>query len=237
MPASLPRGAEHRRLHRLHSLVGLAISLVLLLVVFTAPVVAGEPDVPPPIVDTPLDVDYIPPTDVQPPPPPPPPAPPPPTPVQNDAEVEDEIREVVLDFETEVALPSPPAAPPPPPLPPPARMNDTPPPPPVVEPVDEIVDFLPFEDEPKLIGGLEGLQARVEYPELAIQVGLEGRVFVTFVVDEHGNVINAQVARSPSDLLSEAALKAVRASKFTPGQQRGRPVKVRYSLPVNFVLR
>jgi len=103
--------------------------------------------------------------------------------------------------------------------------------------VDEIVDFLPIGDAPQLIGGLEGLQARVEYPEMARRVGIEGRVFIQFVVDENGRVIDPVVVRSPSDLLSEAALKAVRESTFTPGQQRGRPVKVRYSLPVNFVLR
>ena len=136
----------------------------------------------------------------------------------------------------DTAIPSPPVAPPLPP--PPPSQPPLPPPPPVVDPVDdEVREFYAIEEPPQLIGGLEGLQARVEYPEMARRVGLEGRVFITFVVDEHGNVVDPQVARSPSDLLSEAALKAVRESRFTPGQQRGRPVKVRYSLPVNFVLR
>ncbi|GAB5534132.1 MAG: hypothetical protein Rubg2KO_03810 [Rubricoccaceae bacterium] len=235
MPASLPRGAEHRRLHRFHSLVGLAIALVLLLVVFTAPVVAGEPDALPPLSDPDFVLDIVPPTNHQPPPPPPPPAPPPPTPVPDDQEVEDVIREITIDVPSEIAPPSPPRAPVPPP--PPVEPPSPPPPPPPVDPTPTRDVFDVVEQAPVLIGGLEGLQSRVEYPEMARRVGIEGRVFITFVVDERGNVIDPQVARSPSDLLSEAALKAVRESKFMPGQQRGRPVKVRYSLPVNFVLR
>ncbi|GAB5534252.1 MAG: hypothetical protein Rubg2KO_05010 [Rubricoccaceae bacterium] len=96
--------------------------------------------------------------------------------------------------------------------------------------------FNVVEQAPRLIGGLEGLQARVEYPELAERAGIQGRVFVTFVVDELGQVQDAAIARSPDPILSEAALKAVQESEFSPGLQRGQPVKVRYSLPVNFRL-
>ena len=236
-PDPLPRGAAHRRTYRLHSLAGLALALVLLLIVFTVPVVAGEPDALPPVEDDVFTlIDEIPPTDLQAPPPPPPPAPPPPVEVENDAEVEDTIAELVLETEFEVPLPSPPAPPPAPPVAPPTP--PTPPPaPPVVEPTDEIIEFLPIEDAPKLIGGLDGLQSRVVYPELAKRADIDGVVFIQFVVDEAGRVVDPVVTRSPSDLLSDAALDALRASRFTPGQQRGRPVKVRYALPVRFVLR
>ncbi len=94
-----------------------------------------------------------------------------------------------------------------------------------------------MEQEPVLIGGLDGLQARVQYPEFARRAGVEGTVFVRFVVDERGNVSDLEVQRSPNDLLSEAAVKAIRESRFEPGQQRGRPVKARFTLPVRFVLR
>ena len=93
------------------------------------------------------------------------------------------------------------------------------------------------ETQPELIGGLPALQARVEYPEFARRARIEGQVVVQFVVDERGNVVDPVVLRSPNDLLSEAALKAVRESRFTPGQQRGRPVKVRFAVPVTFRLR
>ena len=92
------------------------------------------------------------------------------------------------------------------------------------------------EDPPTLVGGLRALQERVVYPDLARRAGISGRVFITFVVDVDGSVTDARVERSPDDALSEAALDAIRASRFTPGKQRGIPVKVRYTVPVNFAL-
>ena len=89
---------------------------------------------------------------------------------------------------------------------------------------------------PEIIGGLAALQARVVYPEAARRAGVEGQVVVQFVVDEGGAVTDLDVLRSPNDLLAEAALKAVRESTFKPGQQRGRPVKVRFAVPVTFRL-
>ena len=102
------------------------------------------------------------------------------------------------------------------------------------ESTDEVFDVV--ERNPVLVGGLIGLQSRVEYPRAAREAGIEGRVFVQFVVNETGAVVDPIVTRSPSELLSEAALRAVRESRFVPGSQDGRPVKVRFSLPINFVL-
>ncbi|MEM6289273.1 MAG: energy transducer TonB, partial [Bacteroidota bacterium] len=130
--------------------------------------------------------------------------------------------------------PAPPAAPPPPPEAPPSA--PPPPPPPEPEPTEPEI-FEVSEVQPELIGGLEGLQARVVYPPLAVQAGVSGQVVVQFVVDERGNVIDPVILRSPNDLLSEAAVEAVVASRFTPGTQRGRPVRVRYAVPVRFELR
>ncbi|WP_420456580.1 energy transducer TonB [Rubrivirga sp.] len=93
------------------------------------------------------------------------------------------------------------------------------------------------EVQPELIGGLTGLQERLEYPEAAIRAGIEGQVVVQFIVNERGSVVDPVVLRSPSELLNEAALKVVRESRFTPGQQRGRPVCVRFAVPVTFRLR
>ena len=97
-------------------------------------------------------------------------------------------------------------------------------------------ELAPVQIDPVLVGGMAGLQSRVDYPRLAREAGIEGRVFVQFVVDETGAVIDPVVTRSPSELLSEAALRAVHESRFVPGTQNGRPVKVRFSLPINFVL-
>ncbi len=172
------------------------------------------------------------------PPPPPPAALPPPQEVPDDVAVEEEvIEEITLDLTAEIVVPpAPPPAPTPPP-PPPTMDAPPPPPPPPPEPEPTEPDvFEVAEVQPELIGGLAGLQSRVVYPELAIRAGVEGQVVVQFVVDERGHVIDPVVLRTPNPLLTEAALKAVTESRFTPGQQRGRPVRVRYAVPVTFTL-
>jgi outer membrane transport energization protein TonB (TC 2.C.1.1.1) len=93
------------------------------------------------------------------------------------------------------------------------------------------------EDSPQLIGGLAALQGEVQYPEFAKKAGIEGRVFVQFVVDEDGNVQNPKVTRGVHKLLNEEAIRAVKQMKFKPGKQRGKPVKVQMSLPVTFRLK
>ena len=105
---------------------------------------------------------------------------------------------------------------------------------------DEI--FVIVEDMPKFRGGdinkfREWVQKRVRYPELAAENGIQGRVFISFVVETNGNVSNVTVTRSVDALLDEAAKEAVAASpKWEPGMQRGRPVRVRYSIPIIFQL-
>jgi len=96
--------------------------------------------------------------------------------------------------------------------------------------------FLVVEKMPQLIGGMQSLASRIEYPEKARKEGIEGKVIVQFIVDEHGNVTDPQVVKSIGHGFDQAALKAVRELKFTPGTQRGKAVKVQYSLPINFKL-
>ena len=156
----------------------------------------------------------------------PPPPPKPPAPVEvPDEEVDEEID---LDLDMDLDLNEAPSDLPPPP-PPPA---DEPEPEP-----EEPEIFVIVENPPELIGGLEGLQQRIQYPELARRAGIEGTVFVQFVVDEQGNVQDPVCVRDPGGQTCEEALRAVRTSKFKPGRQRGQPVKVRFSLPVKFRLR
>ena len=92
------------------------------------------------------------------------------------------------------------------------------------------------DEQPRLIGGLAGLQERVTYPPLARDAGIEGQVIVQFVVDEQGSVQDAVVLRSPDDMLSEAALRAIREARFEPGRQGGVAVKVRFAVPITFSL-
>ncbi len=148
--------------------------------------------------------------------PPPPPRPPVPVEVPNDEIIEDEI----LDLDAELDLDGP---------------LDLPPPPPPSD--DEEEDFfVVVETMPTLKGGLADLQRKVKYPEMARRAGIEGRVTVQFIVNEQGQVENPRVIRGIGGGCDEAALEAVKQAKFTPGMQRGRPVRVQYSLPIVFRL-
>lgn len=96
--------------------------------------------------------------------------------------------------------------------------------------------FVVVEQMPQLIGGMAGLQAKVEYPEMARRAGIEGRVTVQFIVNENGDVENAKVVRGIGGGADEEALRVVQQAKFEPGIQRGRAVRVQYALSINFRL-
>ncbi len=236
MPDRPLQPAALRRDYRLHVQIGAVFALLLSLAAFSVPM---PPEAPAPIVepdDDPIIMLDIPLSTVTP-PPPPPPAAPPPVEVPDEKQVEDEtVAAIDFNFEDAAMPTSAPAAPLAPPTPPPSRTTPPPTPPEAFD-VNEVLDFVPVENQPVLIGGLEGLQSRVVYPEVAQRVGASGTVFVRFVVDETGRVTEPEVVRSPNSALSEAALKAVRESHFEPGTQRGRAVKVRYTLPIQFILR
>ena len=232
--------ADHARWLVVHRQLGLIVSLGIAVAAFTVPLPTGEDVTVIEGTNEVIELQDIEQTQQVQPPPPPPAALPPPVEVADDLQIEEEmIEEVVLDLDMSVAPPpTPPAAPAPPPEPPPAPTPiapPPPPPPPVVESTEPEI-FEVAEIQPELIGGLAGLQARVEYPEFAIRAGIEGQVVVQFVVDERGNVIDPVVLRSPNQLLSDAAVEAILASQFRPGQQQGRPVRVRYAVPVTFTL-
>lgn len=151
--------------------------------------------------------------------PPPPPVPQVPVAVPND----EVINDAPLNLNTELDLNAPLNLPPPPA---PAKNSGG---------NDKRV-FIVVEHMPELIGGLAKFQQSIIYPDLARKTGIEGRVYVQFVVDEHGNVIDPKVVRGIGGGCDEEALRAVRNAKFKPGLQRGRPVKVRCTLPVVFSL-
>jgi len=115
--------------------------------------------------------------------------------------------------------------------------NMPPPPPRPNEPLNEEEDyFVVVEEMPQVIGGLESIMKEVRYPDMARRAGIEGRVFVQFVVNEQGNVEDAHVIRGIGGGADEEALRVVRQAKFKPGVQRGRPVRVQFALPIMFKL-
>lgn len=112
-------------------------------------------------------------------------------------------------------------------------------PPPIAyqEPRYEEPPFVDFaEVMPELIGGIEALQASITYPEFARRSGVAGRVILQFIVNTDGSVSDAIVVRGIGGGCDEAALEAIRNTRFTPGLQRGRPVRVRMALPITFRL-
>jgi len=113
-------------------------------------------------------------------------------------------------------------------------------PPPILD-RPRIVDNEPFldwaEEMPKPIGGLKAIQKRVHYTEIGKRAGINGTVYIEAIINKNGNVINSIVKKGIGGGLDESALNAVNLTKFYPGKQRGKAVKVKMIIPIKFVLR
>jgi len=102
---------------------------------------------------------------------------------------------------------------------------------------DEAQDFfVVVEEMPELIGGLGSIQREIRYPEMARRAGIEGRVYVQFIINEEGYVEHPRVIRGIGGGADEEALRVVNLARFEPGKQRGQPVRVQYALPIHFQL-
>ena len=102
--------------------------------------------------------------------------------------------------------------------------------------------FLSVEENPKFPGGpaklLEYIQKNLEYPEAARENEIQGRVFVGFIVEEDGSVSNVKILRGIGYGCDEEAIRLVNSlPKFKPGKQRGKPIRVQYTLPIVFKLK
>jgi len=83
----------------------------------------------------------------------------------------------------------------------------------------------------------EWVQKRTNYPQEALDRKIQGRIFLTFIIETDGGVSNVTVVKGVDPLIDSEAVKAIEASpKWTPGLQRGQPVRVRYSLWLSFVI-
>lgn len=108
------------------------------------------------------------------------------------------------------------------------------------EPAEQEV-FLIVEQMPVFPGGdaelRKFLAQSVKYPVIAQENGIQGRVFVRFVIAPDGSVTNVEVARPFDPNLDKEAVRVVKSMpKWTPGKQRGKAVRVSYTVPINFVL-
>ena len=106
---------------------------------------------------------------------------------------------------------------------------DAPPPP----PSGPKVVFIPYDDPPVAMSPI-----RPRYPEIAQEAGIEGVVVVQAFIDEKGRVKETLILKGvPNTGLDEAAMEAIRKTRFRPAQQRERAVGVWISIPVNFRLK
>ncbi len=180
----------------------------------------------------------------EPPPPPPPPPPPVIQEVPDDISVETVIQQdQSIEEETQVVAPPviEKAAPPPPPPPPPPKEDE-----------EEI--FKVVEDKPAFPGCenvsdkaekqkcaetkmLQFIYSNIKYPPIARENGVEGTVYVKFVVEKDGKITAPEIVRDIGAGCGEEALRVVQMMPpWEPGKQRGRPVRVQFNLPVKYKL-
>lgn len=100
----------------------------------------------------------------------------------------------------------------------------------------ENVFYVVVEEMPEIVGGIKSIQEKIVYPELARRSGIEGKVYALAFIDEKGNVADAKIIKGIGGGCDEAALDAVKQTKFIPGRQKGKPVKVQVSIPIVFKL-
>ena len=101
--------------------------------------------------------------------------------------------------------------------------------------------FMVVENMPEFPGGDAGLmkyiQNNVKYPPIAKEYNITGKVFVSFIVDKSGSVSDVKIARGVDKSLDAEALRVVKSlPKYKPGKQRGKAVRVMFTIPINFTL-
>jgi periplasmic protein TonB len=255
-----------RQLHEKHVRRGLIVSSLLMLLGFTFPLLAEkfglyERFAKKDLVVTEVTLEEPPSLDkTKPPPPPPPPTPPPPPPPtkptirfvepepKKDEEVKkeepppppEELKKADIDVKTKegdkdakpVLAPVDDG-----------KGKEEPPPKPVVEDKPKVEEiFTVVEQQPEFPdGGTKGmyewLGKNIKYPAIARENGIEGKAIVQFVVEPDGSISNVNCVRGPEGGCKEEATRVIKMMpKWIPGKQQGRPVRVRYTLPVVFKL-
>jgi protein TonB len=101
--------------------------------------------------------------------------------------------------------------------------------------------FVIVEEMPQFPGGdlalRQWIASNIKYPVIAAENGIQGRVFVQFVVNTDGSITDVRVARGVDPSLDQEAIRVVKTlPKWKPGKQRGKPVRVSYTVPINFQL-
>ena len=101
--------------------------------------------------------------------------------------------------------------------------------------------FMVVEEMPEFPGGQAALMSfiakSIKYPVVAQENGIQGRVTCSFVVNKDGSIVDAEVIRGIDPSLDKEALRVINTMpKWKPGKQRGKPVRVKFTVPINFRL-
>ena len=101
----------------------------------------------------------------------------------------------------------------------------------------EVVEQMPEFPNGGMAGLMQYLSKNIKYPTIAQENGTQGRVIVQFVVNRDGSIVDAKVVRSVDPYLDKEALRVINTMpKWKPGMQRGKPVRVKFTVPVMFRL-
>ena len=101
----------------------------------------------------------------------------------------------------------------------------------------EVVEQMPEYPNGGMAGLMQFLSKNIKYPTIAQENGTQGRVTVQFVVNKDGSIVDAKVLRGVDPYLDKEALRVINSMpKWKPGMQRGKPVRVKYTVPVMFRL-
>lgn len=108
------------------------------------------------------------------------------------------------------------------------------------EPAEE-APFMVVEKMPEFPGGNAALMAyltkNIKYPAVCRENNIQGRVLIQFIVNKDGSIVDPEVVKSVNPYLDKEALRVISTMpKWTPGEQRGKAVRVKFTVPVNFKL-
>lgn len=109
------------------------------------------------------------------------------------------------------------------------------------EPEDD-VPFMVVEDMPEFPGGtaalMEYLRKNIRYPSICRENNIQGKVIISFIVNKNGKIVEPEVVKTVNPSLDKEALRVISTMPdWKPGMQRGKPVRVKYTVPVNFRLK
>ncbi len=205
--------------------IGLFITLALILFVFELKIVPGNDELFVAENTGPIEEEIIPITkqeEIKTPPPPPPPVTDVIEIVENNQEIQNEVKieSTEADANTQISAP--------------VEVQQE-------EEIEEVINFYVIEEKPEFPGGeaamFQWIAKNIKYPEIAKENGVQGKVFVQFVIGKDGKVTDVQVVRGVDPSLDKEAVRVIQSMPtWKPGKQRGKAVKVSFQIPINFKL-